>query len=502
MEFFGSTLTSFFLMTCGLIAIAAFDFYAYSPRPSGVAMRSRESAPIFIILLSLVAAVLSLKMYSADVFEQLVEHGANYAPRAMSTERARLISYVFVSTNRFESVLLALSLVTSAVFLGRFGMLGWVLVTLGTIAGTGLAANVMNPVGTSRGPFEVSVALIAASVLCFVVEFRSEILKSNYRILFMPVSVLVVEATGSVLLCFLKTSPPHALLVLAACLISIFVICWFLVIQRYSGPHWESSSLFFVSAIAGFVAIGFFLTCIATPGFDLLRWRDERVAIRAQIRETLEASMKPTADAEQSPPEWELKFAQSMNSTGRRLAHFIAQGENGDLNSADKTAIQEMKLLGRMLAVLERLHRSRAAIETAGRQMSASTFELEGFPETNALRPFWQVDRPAMDAELVLLRNEPSMKDFVRALNADVDQLTQVALDVEVRRVDAWIDWASRQPRSRLPSMKLVAVQEAARLESISTNAKSMRLKPDPRLYTLHRNLRRMASMSSTGKWE
>ncbi len=499
-----SPLLLFFAMIVSLLALAAFDFYAYSPKPSGVAMRSRELAPGLIIFFSLCAAILGLALHTPVDFEQLILSGANYAPRTVGSDRMRLLSYVFVTTNIYESVLLALSLLTSAVFLGRFRMLGWSLVVLGTIAGTGLTAALVDPVGLTYGPFEVCVGLFGCSLLCFYWESGRDFTRARISKILMPASVLLVAAIGILILGFLKTSAFRPELIAAPLLISTMIAAAFAKIQRMSGPHWEATSLFFVTAIGGAVSIGF-AAYVAPQGFDLPKWRKEGVTIRLQIREDLQSAMAPLEkpnEAQEPTVESELNFASELQIAGRRLQHFIMTGENGKVVENDKKVIEELKLVGRMIGVLERLHRSRAAVEDAERRTRAAVFQSDAFTQADALYTFWQRDRPWMDAELVAFRGQPAMQSFVQALNSDLDRLTQAALDVEVRRVDAWVDWATRQPSSRLPSMKIVAFEQAARLETLSTNAKSMRLQPDPRIYTLHRNLRRMASVSSTGKWE
>ncbi len=494
----------FFAMIITLLSLAALDFYAYSPRPSGIAMRSRELAPGLIIFLSLCAAGLGLAHHTPVDFEQLIMSGANYAPRTIGSERLRLITYVFVTTNVYESILLALSLLTSAVFLGRFRMLGWTLVVLGTIAGTGLTAALVDPTGLTYGPFEVSVGLFGCSLLCFFLENRRNFLRERIPKFLFPACVLSVAAIGILILGFLKTSAYRPELLAAPLLIATLIAALFAKIQKNSGPHWEATSLFFVTAVGGAISVGF-AAYLAPQGFDLPKWRNEGTAIRLKIRESLQTAMAPLEnphEAHQATVETELRFASELEIAGRRLQHFIATGENGNIPEKDKVMTEELKLVGRMIGVLERLHRSRAAVEDAERRTRAAVFQSDAFTQADALYTFWQRDRPWMDAELVALRGQPAMQPFVQALNSDLDRLTQAALDVEVRRVDAWVDWATRQPSSRLPSMKIVAFEQAARLETLSTNAKSMRLQPDPRIYTLHRNLRRMASVSSTGKWE
>lgn len=467
-------------------------------------MRSRELAPGLIIFFSLCAAGLGLSLHTPVDFDQLILNGANYAPRTIGSERLRLVTYVFVTTNIYESVLLALSLLTSAVFLGRFRMLGWTLVVLGTIAGTGLTAALVDPVGLTYGPFEVSVGLLGSSLLCFFSENKKIFSRARIAELLLPASVLFVAAAGILILGFLKTSAFRPELIAAPLLISALIATLFAKIQKNSGPHWEATSLFFVTAIAGAISIGF-CAYTAPQGFDLPKWREEGAANRLQIRTKLQtaiALLEQPREAQQAAVETELNFASELESAARSLHHFVVSGENGNVTENDKLVIEELKQVGRMLSVLERLHRSRAAVEDAERRTRAAVFQSDAFTQSDALYTFWQRDRPWMDAELVALRSQPALEPFVQALNNDLDRLTQAALDVEVRRVDAWVDWATRQPSSRLPSMKIVAFEQAARLESLSTNAKSMRLQPDPRIYTLHRNLRRMASVSSTGKWE
>lgn len=516
-----------FAMLVSLLLLGAFDFYAYSPRPSGVAMRSRELAPALIIFLSLSAAFLSLRMQSATDVDSLIGHGASFAPRALGSDRIRLLTYPLVITSPFESVLIALALVTSSIFVGSIGMLGWSIVVIGITLGTGLLATLIEPNGVMHGPFEVSCGLFFASFFYFLSLHRKAIQRTfkylgdrklrialdRFAPVIIPSCILISQLIGVLILGSIQRTPLNYEVLIASVWVSAGISVWFWFVKRFTGPHWESTSLFFVSAIGGFVVAGLFVY-LAPRGFDHPQWRTEGTTLRSQIREDLVAAMTPLEENGKIVPELESTFADRLRISVQRISRYNSRAELRDeLTTDDISAISEIKLVGRMLGILERLHRSRAAIADADRKTNAGSMQVDGFIQSDALQKFWQEDRPWMDSELYSLGlsnespgeaapKQQSLKTFLRALNADLERLTQAALDVEIRRVDAWVDWATRQPSSLLPSMKIIAVEQVAKLDSLSTRARAMRLQPDPRIYTLHRNLRRMASVSSPDKWE
>ena len=521
-------------MFVGLILLAGFDFYANSPRPSGVALRSRQLAPILIIALSLTAALYSLKSLSATDMESLIAHGANFAPRSLNSERLRLFTYPMVITSPFESVVIALALVSTAILAAELGMLGIAILVLGITGGTALIANVVDQNALTHGPLEPCWGLFFCSVIFFwknqrkllegvlrsLWEKKPRTARHRFKAILIPTVVVVSQLAGTLALTYLYRENIKLELILIALALTTLINLWFQLIRMFAGPHWESTSLFFISAVGGFVIAGF-IVYFAPRGFDVIQWRSDALAIRAQIRDDLSAVVPPSsqaADASPVVPEQELKVAKRLSISTQRLRKLVDRAEPGPgpgalaLSKSDQSAIEEMKLVGRMLAIVERLHRARALVADVDRHTHAGAVHSSEASKADALTVFWQDDRPSMDAELYSLQqltqsgsesnSQRPLKAFLEGLNIDLERLTQAAFDVEIRRVDAWVDWAARQPRSELPSMKLVAVEQAAHLELLSTKARSMRLPADPRISTLHRNLRRMASVSSTANWE
>lgn len=510
--FDSSIMLPLFATLLGLAMFAVFDFYAFSPRPSGLALRSRELAPVLTIVCALGIAALSLSLQSQPFDDSLISAGANYAPRTVNAERIRLLTYPLVVTSPFESVLLGLALITSAIFLGgRLGLLGWAVVITGTTISTGVVAVVSDPSGLHYGPFELTVGLFTASLYAFLRMHR----RSLQRLILGPVtadqvmhlSVLALAFIGLVAAGGLSSLSFRSELVLTAMLVASAMTSFLYVVKKHAGPHWESTSLFFVSGIGSFVVCGFILY-LAPRGFDQKKWRSEAASVAVEIGEELKTAMLPLVQGSSLAPETETLFAQRLEHSATRVRSLV---ENADrfpkLDSEDLRRIESLKILGRTLTILERVHRSRASLADADRRMNAAALHSSDPTQSDALYEFWQRHRPWMDAELVSLRHavhdpSDSYLSFLTALDADLERLTQAALDIEIRRVDVWIEWAARQPRSRLPSMKQIAIEQAAHLESLTTATQAMRLPPDPRINSLHRDLRRMASVSSPLNWE
>lgn len=269
-----------------------------------------------------------------------------------------------------------------------------------------------------------------------------------------------------------------------------------------------------ISAVAGYI-----LYC-APEQFDLVEWRASVVTTRAMIQRELTAALAP----EMVPltPEKEISFAVKLDQSADELHALELQLERASTaQPQDRKVATELRVLERAIRIVERLHRSRAAVADAERRTTVANIrtpaaskadlqQTEASPP-DALLDFWQYHRPWIGTELQALRSMTeatqttstrAFQTFLVALDVDLERVTQAALAVEIRRVDLWIDWASRQPRSRLPAMKQSAIEQVAHLEHLALTTRALKLPPDPRISTLHRDLRRMASVSSPRNWE
>lgn len=218
----------------------------------------------------------------------------------------------------------------------------------------------------------------------------------------------------------------------------------------------------------------------------------------------------------------DIQLANDMRHTKSRLLTLIFEAErqlwfaqSGGLPEyklPDLSVLQDIRELTRLLSVSERVHRLRATLLEADRRSHVAIHAIHNSGE-DELTLFWNQELPWLETELRQIKDSADTKQrenenmslktraFARALNVDLERLTQTALDIEIHRVDVWMDWAAAQPSRHLDELKVQATQQVARLESLSLMTKSMRSKPDPRLQSLQKSLRRMASVSNLDNW-
>lgn len=262
--------------------------------------------------------------------------------------------------------------------------------------------------------------------------------------------------------------------------------------------------------------------------FDVAAWRLETMDARQALAQDMAKAGERLSSRESVTPEGELSFAADIDVGATKIQNLISTAEAAfgeplasdtltAEHQADLKKLSDLKLIYRSLRVLERLHRSRAALAEADRRTSPSLWETRsgGFDEAprqpDGLFQFWNGHRPWMSAELNSLREIdrslgretlPGFHIFITSLETDLDQISRAAMDLEIRRVDTWIEWAVRQPGSRLSSVKQDASEQARRLNSLKTTEPALPVAEDPRLVALHRDLRRMASVATESNWE
>lgn len=213
-------------------------------------------------------------------------------------------------------------------------------------------------------------------------------------------------------------------------------------------------------------------------------------------------------------PLLELQLANDIRHTKGRLLVLISDAErqlwisqSGDLTIEklpDMELLQESRDLIHLLSLAEKIHRLRASLLDADRRSHAALHAVQSH-DGDDLSKFWDQELPWLETELRRIRDTERTRAFARSLNVDIERLAQTALDIELHRIDVWMDWAASQPSSRLSELKTQASHQMMRLESLSLNlnlrAKSARAELDPRLKTLQKNLRRMASVSNLDNW-
>lgn len=266
--------------------------------------------------------------------------------------------------------------------------------------------------------------------------------------------------------------------------------------------------------------------------FDRTRWEEdvqfEKRELALKIQEAIlhstesYVSAKPNMSWVESS-KLDLKLANDMRHTKARLLTLISEAErqlwfakSGNIPPSklpNLEILNEIRELNRLLGLAEYVHRLRVSLLEADRRSNAA---LESIGRSDELATFWKKDLPWLESELRHLKDlseglhqnattspraQFKFQAFVRALNVDVERLTQTALDIEIHRVDVWMDWATTQPPEQLEELKAEASHQIARLESLSLMTKSLHSKPDPRLQSLQKSLRRMASVSNLDNW-
>lgn len=489
------------------VSFATFDFYAFSPRPNGFHLRSKNSAPLLVIAISFAAGIFAASLVEVVNSHGLIEAGANYGPKTQSQERARLVTYFLVSTHAAQVFLITVMMLASGLIMTRFhGLTGWLATLGGIVLSVGVASILTNPAAIHFGAFEVSCGLFSAGLLLtyatYVVPGAGK--REN-------TASLIALAITSLALFSLNTNDFRYELLLVAVGSGLCFGGLILYLRKISGPHWEATSLYFITSIASVVIAGFSLF-LAPKAFDVQGWMRDVSIERTRTAKLIADSTSSFESSSSS--DGELVFANKIEQGRIRFQHLLKRAKR-ESNKTDKVSIEsrpnpalmaELEQIERVLSILERLHRSHHAILEADRRTQAALRHASDPSQTDALYDFWQNQRPWMDSELLALRymeggDKRALLKFIQALNADVERVTQAALDVELHRIDVWIDWASQQPSSMLPQMRSVASEQVSHLESLSSATRSFEHHPDPRLYSLHRNLRRMASVAAYENW-
>lgn len=481
-----------------LTTLAVFDFYAFSPRPSGIVKRSRELAPILTIAIAIGLALVSLYLHSEFAINGLTLNGANDAMLTLQAERIRLFSYPLVITNSFESLCLGLALVISAYFMvTRIGLLGWSVTILAITLLNGVVAVAANPSGVNYGPFELILGLTIASTYAFSRRAHS-IGQEKLELVALTAMIFASAAAGA-----MTSSPVRPELLVGALLIGTSMTASLFYLSKIAGPHWEATSLFFIGGLATFVVAGFVLA-IAPHILNREQWNEEVATSRVALQADLIKTMQPLQAGTEVAPENEAQIARQLDAGATRLRYLISTAElSSNLNESDLRTILDLKSLERMLVILGRLHQSRALIADSERRLSATTAFLADPSRVDPMADFWQQSRPWMLSELRKLKREiPTAQGaFISSMETDIDRLTRAAIELEIHRGDAWVDWAARQPRELVPALKQVAITQIERLDTLATITEPLPLRKDLRFCSLHQNLRKMASVSEA-KWE
>lgn len=533
-----SILAPLMLVLVCLAAFAAFDFYAFSPRPSGLTLRSRKLAPVIIIGIAMLLTGFSLLKGPARTTNEQIQSGANYSPRTVQMDRSRLVTYPTVVENEFQSVLFGLTLLGSGFFFAsRFGLLGWTLL-VGTISlSIGVAHVQSDPTGIHFGPAELCFGLTAACAMLLRLEQprkkrrrigrlerrqpngrhdRRETRRQEQRL---AVGMLAATAAATLAQMFFKHQVRFELVGLAI-LVGCAVTHHLRFVAKLSGPHWEATTLQVISSLGILIVAGFALF-LSPRGFDRVQW----VQNVFQMRRSIATEISSTAQAayygaNRSAAERELQFSIKLERKGNEVRHAIAAAEEEGakvLTANDKRLLSDLRTLYRMLLVLERLHRSRASVLDADQRTSVSRRIASESVNLDPLGNFWNQQLPWIESEFVLLQNfsnsakndrQRLTTNFVTGLDRDLEKLTFAALDVEVRRIEGWLSWAEHRPRNEASTVKATAADQAARLQTIVTQIANgpsatsvMMERPLRRLQVADRRLQRLASSPYESNW-
>ncbi|MDZ4083132.1 MAG: hypothetical protein U1E10_09365, partial [Bdellovibrionales bacterium] len=205
-----------------------------------------------MISISILVGLLGLATVDVVSLHGLIEAGANYGPKTQVHERSRLFLYFLVSTRSLEGLLLAMTMLASGVAMSRLhGLTGWLTSSFGIILSIGVAAVLTNPAAIHFGAAEVSLGLLSGSALLAYLA-PSPTRQENW----LPIGALLLT-TG--LLFFLSTNEFRYELALVAMASGFFFGSMLFFFRKIAGPHWESTSLYFLAGMASLVIAGFSL---------------------------------------------------------------------------------------------------------------------------------------------------------------------------------------------------------------------------------------------------
>lgn len=196
--------------------------------------------------------------------------------------------------------------------------------------------------------------------------------------------------------------------------------------------------------------------------FEASQWREaikqEQQAIAADFSKHISRVVSSRAPAQAAPRDNDLAIAQLAEASQGRLRRFSDdfkaeyKRRPSALTPADFTLAKHLDHQIRVLKLTETIHRARSILLDQQQQILKTIAEKHDPALLLANNVFWAEQRPWIEAELVSLQyfsdGTPanSQRAFFKGVQLDLQRLTQAALELENRRIDAWTMWRQLHP--------------------------------------------------------
>lgn len=243
--------------------------------------------------------------------------------------------------------------------------------------------------------------------------------------------------------------------------------------------------------------------------FDVTKWRENIRAERQAISNDFSSHIARVSNSQNTPEVTNprdddvalAQLAEFAQARLRRLSDLFKDEyshRSGKLTADDRTLAKQLDHQIRILKLLETIHRARATLLDSQQRTLDVMAENKDPASLNSNEIFWGKQRPWIEAELVSLQyfsdgTSPNMqKAFIDSVQLDLQRLTQVALELEIRRIDAWKLWRQLHPADEHVAIEYALFIEEQRetLQSLS----QMRLQNSQR-QAIKSGLRKVASL-------
>lgn len=243
--------------------------------------------------------------------------------------------------------------------------------------------------------------------------------------------------------------------------------------------------------------------------FDVTKWRENIRAERQAISNDFSSHIARVSNSQNTPEVTNprdddvalAQLAEFAQARLRRLSDLFKDEyshRSGKLTADDRTLAKQLDHQIRILKLLETIHRARATLLDSQQRTLDVMAENKDPASLNSNEIFWGKQRPWIEAELVSLQyfsdgTSPNMqKAFIDSVQLDLQRLTQVALELEIRRIDAWKLWRQLHPADEHIAIEYALFIEEQRetLQSLS----QMRLQNSQR-QAIESGLRKVASL-------
>lgn len=243
--------------------------------------------------------------------------------------------------------------------------------------------------------------------------------------------------------------------------------------------------------------------------FDVTKWRENIRAERQAISNDFSSHIARVSNSQNTPEVTNprdddvalAQLAEFAQARLRRLSDLFKDEyshRSGKLTADDRTLAKQLDHQIRILKLLETIHRARATLLDSQQRTLDVMAENKDPASLNSNEIFWGKQRPWIEAELVSLQyfsdgTSPNMqKAFIDSVQLDLQRLTQVALELEIRRIDAWKLWRQLHPADEHVAIEYALFIEEQRetLQSLS----QMRLQNSQR-QAIESGLRKVASL-------